>query len=70
MSKQTKTQRKNEYFAELCDEISGGKSETGKHLRDINRRIDKKRGKSKAQLDKKEMRKNKTYTFFTVGYKF
>jgi hypothetical protein len=58
MSKQTKTQRKNEYFAELCDEISGNKkSQSSKELRSINRRIDKKRGKSKAQLDKKRNEK-------------
>lgn len=54
MSKQTKTQKKNEYFAELCDEISGNqKSQSSKELRKINRRIDKRRGKSTRDIMKK-----------------
>ncbi len=69
MNKQTKKQKRNEYFAKFCDEIAEGKSKHGKYLRDINRRIDKRKGKSKFNLDKKEMKekKDKTYTFFTVG---
>jgi hypothetical protein len=58
MSKQTKIQQKNEYFAKLCDEISGNqKSQSSKELRSINRRIDKRKGKSKFQLDKKRNEK-------------
>lgn len=54
MSKQTKIQQKNEYFAKLCDEISGNqKSQSSKELRSINRRIDKRRGKSQRDLKKK-----------------
>lgn len=54
MSKQTKIQQKNEYFAKLCDEISGNqKSQSSKELRSSNRRIDKRRGKSQRDLKKK-----------------
>ncbi len=44
MGKQTKKQKNREYFAKLCDRIAGGKSQTGKHLRAVNRRVDKKKG--------------------------
>ena len=58
MSKQTKVQEKNEYFAKYCDEISGDKkSQSSKELRAINRRIDKRRGKSTRDLMKKRNEK-------------
>ena len=43
----TKKQKKNESFAKLCDEIAGGKSESGKQFRAINRRVDKRKGKTR-----------------------
>jgi len=43
----TKRQKKNEYFAKLCDSIAGGKSQSGKELRAINRRVEKRKGRTR-----------------------
>jgi hypothetical protein len=41
----SKRERKNEQFAALCDEIAGGTSKGGQHLRAINRRTQKRKRK-------------------------
>lgn len=58
MSKPTKIQKKNEYFAELCDSFEPKnkkfkKSKESNPFRQSNRKIDKRRGKSFHDLNNK-----------------
>lgn len=62
MSKLTKLQKKNEYFAELCDSWEPKKDKKSREsnpFRQSNRKIDKRRGKSFHDLNRKRNEKEK-----------
>lgn len=64
MSKLTKLQKKNERFAELCDSWEpknkkDRKSKESNPFRQSNRKIDKRRGKSFHDLNRKRNEKEK-----------
>jgi hypothetical protein len=47
MARQTRKQKERERIAIVCDKIAGGKSESAKHLRRTNKKIDMRKGQTR-----------------------